>query len=219
MKEDPANSASGADRTATEERIFEAALQVFARTGRAGARMQEIADRAAINKAMLHYYFRSKDRLYAQVFQYVFRRFDQAFFEAVERAGEESFAAALRAFIDHYVDFVGHHTEVLRLMVNEFLAGGEVLRGEMGKLMGTGQAPPQRLLALIQRAIDRGEIRPVEPRHLMVTMVSGCLFPLIALPMVGAMLPEAVTDYEQFLRDRRQHLFDVLWRGLAPEDA
>lgn len=204
------------ERTETEERIFEAALRVFARKGRDGARMQEIADEAEINKAMLHYYFRSKDRLYAQVFHFVFHRFDRAFFEAVEKAGEESFGAALDSFVDHYIDFIGHHTDVLRLMVNEFLAGGEVIREEMRGMIATGQAPPQRFAELIARAVETGEIAPVDPRHFLVTLVSSCLFPFIAFPMVSTLIPEAVDDYEGFLEARKRNLLEVLRRGIEP---
>jgi TetR/AcrR family transcriptional regulator len=206
----------GAERTATEERIFEAALKVFARKGRDGARMQEIADLAEINKAMLHYYFRSKSRLYAEVFRYVFHRFDRAFFDAVEKAGEESFAAALESFVDHYIDFIGHNTDVLRLMVGEFLAGGEVIRQEMRGLIATGAAPPQRFVRLIARAVETGEIAAVDPRHFLITLVSGCLFPLVALPMVSTLIPEAVDDYEGFLEARKRHLLAVLQRGIEP---
>ena len=52
----------------TEEKIFEAAAEVFEERGLAGSRMQEIADRAGLNKALLHYYFRSKDKLFEAVF-------------------------------------------------------------------------------------------------------------------------------------------------------
>src|SRR6185312_14461379 len=55
----------------TERRILDAAHAVFLRRGTAGARMQEIADEAGVNKALLHYYFRSKDRLAEAVFQRV----------------------------------------------------------------------------------------------------------------------------------------------------
>ena len=51
----------------TEEQIFDAALTIFSRKGKDGARMQEIAEEAGMNKALLHYYFRSKDRLYEAV--------------------------------------------------------------------------------------------------------------------------------------------------------
>src|SRR5688572_8169650 len=53
----------------TEQRILEAARAVFIRRGTAGARMQEIAAEAGVNQALLHYYFRSKDRLSAAVFE------------------------------------------------------------------------------------------------------------------------------------------------------
>ena len=53
----------------TEDRILDAAHAVFLRRGTAGARMQEVADEAGVNKALLHYYFRSKDQLAQSVFQ------------------------------------------------------------------------------------------------------------------------------------------------------
>src|ERR1700749_4823699 len=57
----------------TETRILDAAHAVFLRAGTAGARMQEIADEAGVNKALLHYYFRSKERLAAAIFERVAR--------------------------------------------------------------------------------------------------------------------------------------------------
>ena len=221
MKDEPPLTAhsTGDERTSTEIRIFEAALHAFARKGRDGARMQEIADAAEINKAMLHYYFRSKERLYAEVFHYVFHRFDQAFFEAVERAGESSFAAALTAFVDHYIDFISRNMDVLRLMVNEFLAGGAVIRAEMEKMIAAGSAPPQRFARLICRAVERGEIAEVEPRHFVLTLVSGCLFSFIARPMVSTLFPDMEDDFGGFLEDRKANLLAVLRRGidLRPE--
>ena len=71
-------AASSRDRD-TEQRILDAAHRVFLRRGSAGARTQEIADEAGVNKALLHYYFRSKDRLA----EAVFRRAATALFPAV----------------------------------------------------------------------------------------------------------------------------------------
>lgn len=52
----------------TEQRIFDAAHEIFVQKGLDGAKMQEIADKAGINKALLHYYFRDKQRLFEGVF-------------------------------------------------------------------------------------------------------------------------------------------------------
>jgi TetR/AcrR family transcriptional regulator len=58
----------------TEERIFEAATNVFEEKGLAGARMQDISDRAGINKSLLHYYFRTKEKLFNAVFEMVAKK-------------------------------------------------------------------------------------------------------------------------------------------------
>src|SRR5690349_8196144 len=53
----------------TQQKILEAAKKVFHQKGLAGARMQDIADEAGINKALLHYYFRNKDMLFEMIFK------------------------------------------------------------------------------------------------------------------------------------------------------
>ena len=83
----------------TEERILTAARQVFLSRGMDGARMQDIADEAGINKALLHYYFRSKDQLFERIFLEVANAFlpkvfaildsDLTLFEKIERFCKE----------------------------------------------------------------------------------------------------------------------------------
>lgn len=200
--------------TETEERIFEAALTVFARKGKDGARMQEIADEAAINKAMLHYYFRSKDQLYEAVFDYVFRRFMGSFAAALQET--KSFAETLHTFIDSYVDFVASHRRVVRLMVTEQLSGGAVMQQRLGTLFRSGEAPPQLFVQRVEAAIANGEIRAVDPLQTMLTIVSGCIFSFIAAPMVRLLIPAAADDEAAFIQQRKAHLFDLLYHGLHP---
>src|SRR5215471_12623212 len=64
----PRTTAPPARDRDTEQRILDAAHVVFIRRGTAGARMQEIAEEAGVNKALLHYYFRNKGRLGEAVF-------------------------------------------------------------------------------------------------------------------------------------------------------
>ena len=69
----------------TEDKIFEAATEVFVSKGMDGARMQDIADHAGINKALLHYYYRTKDHLFNAVFEKIagqmFKKFAPVFDE------------------------------------------------------------------------------------------------------------------------------------------
>ena len=64
---------SDTDNT-TEQKILEAAQEVFHEKGYDGARMQEIADKASINKGLLHYYFKTKDSLFEAIFSIAFRQ-------------------------------------------------------------------------------------------------------------------------------------------------
>jgi TetR/AcrR family transcriptional regulator len=199
----------------TETRIFEAALGAFARKGKDGARMQEIADAAGVNKAMLHYYFRSKDALYGRVFDYVLGQLVRAFGAALAHDGGSSFAATLRLFIGTYTDFVAAHTDVMRLMVNEMLSGGAAVREAFGRSVGEGFVD-QLFGARVEAAVAKGEIRPVPPRHLLITVVSVCIFPFIAHPIVSLLMPEAETRRAAFLAERKEHLFTLLYDGLRP---
>ncbi len=204
-----------ASYTETEERIFEAALHVFARKGKDGARMQEIADAAGINKAMLHYYFRSKDKLYEAVFAFVFRRFMLSIGEAIRDAA--TFEQTLHAFIDGYIESIKDNLDVVRLMVNENLSGGHVMGGRLKEaMMSMELAPPRLFVEKLTAAIAGGEVRPVDPKQTLLSVISCCLFFFITLPTVCIMNPEAEQNLEAFIEHRKAHIFDLVYCGLKP---
>jgi Transcriptional regulator len=203
-----------ADYSETERDIFDAALQVFARGGRHGARMQAIADAADINKAMLHYYFRDKATLYEEVFDYTMRRFMASFGESLKEA--PTFEETLGVFIDGYVEFVRSDEAAMRLMVQENLAGGSLLGEHLQEATGSGDTPPQILVETIAAAVDAGEIRTVDPQHTVLSVVSTCLFFFVARPTVEIMHPAAADDWGAFVEERKDHLFDLIYNGLAP---
>lgn len=198
----------------TEQEIFDAALHVFAREGRRGARMQEIADTADINKAMLHYYFRNKETLYEEVFAFTIQRFLASFGESLKEA--PTFEETLRVFIEGYVDFVSSNEDAIGLMVNENLRGGSLLAEHIGKATKEGNAPPQILAKTIAAAVEEGEIRPVDPIHTVISVISTCLFFFVAQPTVKILHPPADEDWEAFVEERKDHLFDLIYHGLAP---
>ena len=197
----------------TEQQLFNAALTHFARHGKAGARMQAIADAAGINKAMLHYYFRSKDALYEAVFAHATRQFMASFDTAL--ASATTFAEGLRFFIDGYITFCRRHTAAMRLMVNENLRGGSLVGEHLERLNATAEdAPQQLMLRSIEQAMARGEIRPVNPHHTLLSIVSACLFPFMARPTAEVLHPDA-GSWDAFLEARKEHLFDLLYHGLC----
>ncbi|MBK6929731.1 MAG: TetR/AcrR family transcriptional regulator [Saprospirales bacterium] len=98
----PADSPGGPD--STEQRIFDAAHDVFVQKGLDGAKMQEIADRAGINKALLHYYYRSKEKLYETVARAVINRAFPVIRKMLE--SDDPLELKISRFIDFYIDLV-----------------------------------------------------------------------------------------------------------------
>ena len=88
----------------TEEKIFEAATAVFIEKGMAGTRMQEIADRAGINKSLLHYYFRTKERLFTAVYEVIVRQLFQKIAPMFEK--KLTLENKIRLFVSEHMSFL-----------------------------------------------------------------------------------------------------------------
>lgn len=204
--------------TGTEQRIFDAALRVFANKGMDGARMQEIADHAEINRALLHYYFRSKAQLYEAVFAHGFGQFISSLTPSLR--SEQSFEDTLRTFVHGYIDYIYGHQEMARLMLNECLCGGPVMQSYLSSAIENRAGFPGLVMEdRLQTAIDEGEIRDVDVEHTMLTIVSACLFPFVALPTVRMFHPEVEDDFEAFVEGRKRHIVDLVLQSLRPGEA
>jgi AcrR family transcriptional regulator len=101
----------------TEERIFEAAEIVFEEEGLAGARMQTIADRAGINKALLHYYFRTKDHLFEAVFTKLAKKMFMKFTPIFEK--DLSLEEKIRFFFREHITFMQQNPKLPGFILNE----------------------------------------------------------------------------------------------------
>jgi len=198
----------------TERAIFTAALDVFSRKGKDGARMQEIADAAGINKAMLHYYFRSKDLLYESVFSHVLNQFFSVLGPIMQR--HRAFLEALADMIDVYMDMHAANPQVARLLTQENLNGapvaGPLLKHRMESADGPG---PHLLLKRIEQAGEAGEIAPTEPIQLMITVLGMTVMSFISQPTMMALQPAAFADPGAFLDRRKHHIIEVLTHGIA----
>ena len=101
----------------TEEKIFEAATEVFVEKGMDGARMQDIANQAGINKALLHYYYRTKEKLFTAVFEMIarkiFRKFAPVFDENL------SLEDKIRFFFKEHITFLQENPGLPGFILNE----------------------------------------------------------------------------------------------------
>lgn len=162
----------------TEEKILDAAKSVFIVKGMEGARMQEIADEAGINKALLHYYFRSKEKLFEAIFANVI---EFAFPKLSLILNEETdFRSKFEHFIDAYLELLIKHPFIPGFILKE------LNRDPAGffSLIAKHALSIDPLLKHLKEAMDKGEIIRMDPRHLIVNVVSLCVFPFGVRPVL-----------------------------------
>src|SRR5216684_1068477 len=151
----------------TARRIVATAESIFAEQGLAGARMDEIARAANVNKALLYYYFRSKEELHRFVLETLLSQLSARVGEAV--TDTPSASKRLTAMVDNFFDFVLTHPNYPRLIQREIMGRGP----NMAWIVTEYYRPLHRwLVRLIEDGISAGEFRHVDARNTAVTVIS-----------------------------------------------
>jgi TetR/AcrR family transcriptional regulator len=194
-----------------EQRIYEAAHDVFLHKGYDGAKMQEIADRAGINKALLHYYYRSKDKLYEMVAKAVIQRAIAGVHQTIN--ADESLELKIGRLIDFYVDTLGRNIFVVAFLVSEMNKHPEQFRD---RILPSDLPKPERFFQQVRDAVEAGRIRPIQPEHLLVNIISMSVFPFLAQPMMRIVLGKNQPDMQQFLQERKAVVRDYIFHAIKP---
>jgi AcrR family transcriptional regulator len=195
----------------TEQKIFDAAHEVFTQKGMDGAKMQEIADRAGINKALLHYYYRSKEKLYEAVVRAVLSRAVPAVRQLIE--SDLPLEEKIRRFIDLYIGIISRNTFVPLFIISEINKHPDhfieaILPRELPR--------PESFYEQVNAAAAAGQIRPVSPQHLIVNIISMCVFPFVGKPMVRLFLGMSAAEMRAFLEVRKKEVTDFVLAALRP---
>ena len=193
----------------TEAKILEAARSVFIRRGTAGARMQEIAAEAGVNQALLHYYFRSKDQLGAAVFEQMASRLFPALLQAL--ASDLSLDGKIEKIVSLYHESLAANPFLPGYILSELHHHPERIETILGKVGGgdpRGIIAPVflRLNEQITAEVAAGRMRPITAREFVVNLVSLCIFPFAARPMLSLMLGLDDKSFPTFIAERQRTL-------------
>jgi TetR/AcrR family transcriptional regulator len=200
QKSDKISKKPAFNRTA-EPDILNAAKRVFYRKGLYGARMQEIAEEAGINKAMLHYYFRSKDKL----FDAVFSDAAENFFSKIENYINTDLPLfeKIEFFVENYIDLLLKNLEIPSFIITEIHHNPDRIKRIFAE---KGLTVSNKLLSDIMSAVSVGKIHPIDPFQLMLNIISLCIFPVAAKPLVQAITNKGEEDYMKFIELRKKEV-------------
>lgn len=196
----------------TEEKIFEAARLVFQKKGFAAARMQEIADVAGINKAMLHYFYRNKQQLFEAVFKNAFAQIVPQLNEIFN--SEESVFDKIKKFTHNYISFISQNQFLPAFIIQEMNNNPEFVYN----LLQNGSAPnPEFFLKQIQIEIDNKVIKPINPKHLIMNILALCVFPFAAQTMVKGILQISEPEFEMLMQERKTLIAEQIINSIKYE--
>jgi AcrR family transcriptional regulator len=189
----------------TEDIIFKSAIKVFHSKGLAGARMQEIADEAGINKAMLHYYFRSKQLLFEAVFKKAFLQLAPQIHQVLN--SDDSLFDKIENFADKHISFVIENRFLPTFIIQELnnnpdFAADFFSQAEFPK--------PTKFLLQIEDGIKNETLRPMNPNQVLIDMFSLSIFPFIGSPLLQKISNLNENDYNQLLKERKKHIASML---------
>lgn len=189
----------------TEEKIIISAEKLFYQKGKAGTSMQDIADDAGINRTLLNYYFRSKDQL----------------FEAVFRKALGSFVPDLAALMDADISFERYIPALVEKVIDAMLENPQIPIFVLQELSSNPERMPQIIKEMgidPARAIEKmrsgGVVSPIpgmNSRQLILNLISLCIFPFAAKPVVLDILYNGDEEaYIEAMKERKLLLPQII---------
>ncbi len=185
-----------------EQKIIAAARGIFLRKGMAGARMEEIAKAAGINKALLHYYFRSKEKLFEVIMS-------EAKMQMLSRlhpilGGDDSLFIKIEKFVESYINFVTENPLLPGFILHEITKNPEKLVNEISN--GNKRPNLAKFFLHVESEAKKKNIIEIKPEQLFMNMLSMCVFPFIGRPMLKTVLNVNDKKFNQLLADRKKEI-------------
>jgi len=184
----------------TEVRILEAAKKVFHRKGFEGARMQEIADEAGINKSLLHYYFRTKENLFDAVFKAAFREIFTKLFTTVD--SNDPLEKKLKNLINEYIGFLQKNSYLPGFILAELNQNPD----KIIEVFKSAPVSPSMLIEKMKKSVNDEKLEKTDVRELFINILALCIFPIIARPMLQHIFEFSDEEFDQFIEKRKKEL-------------
>lgn len=195
----------------TEEQILDAAKEVFQKKGMDGARMQEIADKAGINKAMLHYYYRSKQLLFEAVFTNAFALLAPQMNKILN--DDSSIEEKVRSFTYNYISFIAKHPYLPNFIIQELNRNPSFFE----KIQENAAFPTlDKFEKQVEREVEQGILKPINGKQLFVNILSLNIFPFVAMPLVKGLLQLNDKEFKAMMTERKVAVAEFIIGSIKP---
>ncbi len=203
-------------KKSTEDKILESAKKIFYQKGLKGARMQEIADDAGVNKAMLHYYFRSKTKLFDKVFEQSVQGVTPLLMNVFLKKSD--LESKIKHLVEMLIDLFLKEPYFSNFIVNELSQNPDKLYRNIMDAEGglIGQVIPvinQQIQVAIEKGIVKNNIKSAE---LILNIMSLCLLPIMTQTVLQQTLDIDDARMQRFMEKRKQTVTDFVLAAIKP---
>ncbi|MDE7351403.1 MAG: TetR/AcrR family transcriptional regulator [Muribaculaceae bacterium] len=198
----------------TERAILMAAEKEFLAKGFAGARTTSIAEAAGVTHAMLHYYFRTKAKLFDRVLGEKIRLLKESLFTSFDYA-DASLEEIIRNIVERHLEFIAANPQLPRFLIEEIYSDPERSNVFLQQIERYAPVILQAMQQKINDEAAEGKCRMVDARMLMLDIASLNIFSYIAAPIVGVALGDLTADAKAFLAMRKRENYDTIMRKLS----
>ena len=201
------------DPIATQRKLLSAARREFAQNGLAGARVDEIAARAGVNKQLVYHYFGDKDALYLAVLEWVYEEIrEQERKLNLEGLPPEQ---AIKKLIEASFDHLAAHADFIVLLNDENRGGARHVRGSRRL-----EAMHSPLVSMVSKILNEGVRagvfrRGVDPVHLYISIAALSYFFFSNTPTLSAIFGKDLST-QAARQGRRRHVVDLVMQSLRP---
>lgn len=198
----------------TEKLVLEAAMKVFTQKGYAAARMDDIAKEANINRALLHYYFRSKDKMFDLIFEQKVKEFFSGLGQIL--FSDRKLEDVIREMVKHEITLIVANPYLPLFVLQELQQSPERL---LNHAKASGMSPNlilKRFSVLVNDAIRSKTINKIEPGQLLINIMSLCIYPMIAKPVLKSVLELDDKKFDNMMAQRIGQVSEFILLSIKP---
>jgi AcrR family transcriptional regulator len=179
-----------------EEKIISAARKLFTEKGYDAVKTRDIAKEAGINLALLNYYFRSKENLFAIIMKENMGQFMEVITGIVDNE-ETSINEKIEALVENYVNILTKNPDMPLFVISNTKIDDQRMKMR-GKFMGS------YFMKQINKAMKKNKIAQMNPAHLMLNIVGLTIFPFVARRMFQSANGMTEEMFAQLMQERKE---------------
>jgi TetR/AcrR family transcriptional regulator len=187
------------DSKDTESHIKNTAKKIFFTMGRLNAKTQEIADEAQVNRALLHYYFRSREKLFEIVLKEALEESHREFFAIA--ASDKPFEKKVQEIVSHMLERTIKYPFMETFMVSEMIKNPDKIL--MIPTVGKDNVSRKKFREEIQAYIDDNGLPHIKPQHFLANLFAMCSYPSVVKPLLMNLFQYDETQFKNFIQERK----------------